>query len=505
MRHGARADAALPRSEASIHVPTMSRRSIASVLVLLAAASAVAGPTFEEVPDAGSSPSTAQPVSGAGTGGRIKGELTATADADDFEDMYLVCINDPNAFSATVDPMATDFDTQLWLFRLDGTGILGNDNNAAAFPTIYSRLLPAANDGSGSAVTAPGLYLLAISSKANKPLSQGGPIFHDATVAGVEITGPDGPGGEQPISGWSHARGTVGGHYAINLTGVKPFEVPCEIACPAGAAIDADAFDCAPFAADVNGGCSEPGNPLQTIGALSPGDYRAVCGTTGVESDGSGPVHKDRDWFRFATTAPGYLYGSLVSETLAGPPIANVRLTLFKGDDCATQVEIGSIAGGACPLSFGPLPVTADTYVLSVTLDGGLAAGPACPAQYVLWLHERPTAFAACADPAAANCFLRHPSAGCDKPLCCDDVCMIDPSCCEAAWDGGCVGLALNVCIGPPCPADLNGDNVVGGADLAILLGQWGGGPGSQSDLTDDGTVDAADLAVLLGAWGDCG
>ncbi len=49
-------------------------------------------------------------------------------------------------------------------------------------------------------------------------------------------------------------------------------------------------------------------------------------------------------------------------------------------------------------------------------------------------------------------------------------------------------------------PGDLNGDGVVNAADLAILLGQWGG-PGS-ADLNGDGTVSAADLAILLGAWG---
>lgn len=48
-------------------------------------------------------------------------------------------------------------------------------------------------------------------------------------------------------------------------------------------------------------------------------------------------------------------------------------------------------------------------------------------------------------------------------------------------------------------PADLNGDGFVNGADLAMLLGQWGS-PGS-ADLTGDGVVDGADLAILLGAW----
>ena len=52
------------------------------------------------------------------------------------------------------------------------------------------------------------------------------------------------------------------------------------------------------------------------------------------------------------------------------------------------------------------------------------------------------------------------------------------------------------------CAADLSGDGVVDGADLADLLSQWGG-PGT-ADLTGDGNVDGADLAALLAAWGAC-
>ncbi|HMN97174.1 MAG TPA: hypothetical protein PKC43_11850 [Phycisphaerales bacterium] len=50
--------------------------------------------------------------------------------------------------------------------------------------------------------------------------------------------------------------------------------------------------------------------------------------------------------------------------------------------------------------------------------------------------------------------------------------------------------------------ADLDGDGVVDGADLGILLGAWGEtGPGLPADLDGNGTVDGADLGILLGAW----
>jgi hypothetical protein len=61
-------------------------------------------------------------------------------------------------------------------------------------------------------------------------------------------------------------------------------------------------------------------------------------------------------------------------------------------------------------------------------------------------------------------------------------------------------GCAAN-CTALPCPADFNGDRVVAGADLGMLLGGWGG---PDYDLNGDGISDGADLGILLGAWGNC-
>jgi hypothetical protein len=55
----------------------------------------------------------------------------------------------------------------------------------------------------------------------------------------------------------------------------------------------------------------------------------------------------------------------------------------------------------------------------------------------------------------------------------------------------------------PPCPADLNDDGTVNGADLTILLGEWGT-KDSIFDLNGDGLIDGADLTVLLSNWGEC-
>ena len=58
----------------------------------------------------------------------------------------------------------------------------------------------------------------------------------------------------------------------------------------------------------------------------------------------------------------------------------------------------------------------------------------------------------------------------------------------------------------PPCAvADLFADGVVNGADLGILLSQWGpASANTVSDLNRDGSVDGADLGYLLNSWGPC-
>jgi len=55
----------------------------------------------------------------------------------------------------------------------------------------------------------------------------------------------------------------------------------------------------------------------------------------------------------------------------------------------------------------------------------------------------------------------------------------------------------INVCI-----ADFNGDGVVDGADLGLLLSAWG--TSLDRDLSGDGIVDGVDLGILLALWGPC-
>lgn len=97
---------------------------------------------------------------------------------------------------------------------------------------------------------------------------------------------------------------------------------------------------------------------------------------------------------------------------------------------------------------------------------------------------------------------------GCDDFQCCSLLCDLDQFCCFVAWDELCVAEAAKFCdphlLCPQlCPANLDEDCDVDGADLGILLAAWET-VGTCADLSHDGPVDGADLGVLLAAWGPC-
>jgi formylglycine-generating enzyme required for sulfatase activity len=68
--------------------------------------------------------------------------------------------------------------------------------------------------------------------------------------------------------------------------------------------------------------------------------------------------------------------------------------------------------------------------------------------------------------------------------------------------------VALLLCTSPTlaqvdaCASDLNGDGIVAGADLALVLGSWGPCKTCDGDVNGDHVVDGVDLAFVLTRWG---
>lgn len=63
------------------------------------------------------------------------------------------------------------------------------------------------------------------------------------------------------------------------------------------------------------------------------------------------------------------------------------------------------------------------------------------------------------------------------------------------------LGVDTCLCPGDEFSGDLNGDGQVNGADITVLLSQWGPCPECLADLDGDDAVGGADITILLGNW----
>jgi hypothetical protein len=123
-----------------------------------------------------------------------------------------------------------------------------------------------------------------------------------------------------------------------------------------------------------------------------------------------------------------------------------------------------------------------------------------------------------CGTDVAGSCYLPNGTAGCDNLSCCTDVCALDASCCDLAWDEPCVSLALVLCAecgspqagscyesngGPGCD-DLDCCSVVCADDPFCCAVLWDGFcvEGAFQFCTDCGDDIAGDCCVANGSTG---
>jgi len=168
--------------------------------------------------DAGDLPATAQVVLGSGPLTAITGNLGASD-----VDMYQIIICDPLNFEATTVGGAT-FDTQLWLFDLNGNGVLHNDDDPST-GVLQSRI--GANAGLVNGTTPwstwqpvnlqAGLYYIAISRYNRDPRNAANALIWNNSPFGQQRT-PDGPGAPGPVDNWFGTTAAAGA-YTIYLQG----------------------------------------------------------------------------------------------------------------------------------------------------------------------------------------------------------------------------------------------------------------------------------------------
>ncbi|MFA6044414.1 MAG: hypothetical protein WC718_05470 [Phycisphaerales bacterium] len=156
--------------------------------------------------DAGESLFDPQQVTGSGSLTSVGGSISFNGADSDF---FLINICDPASFFADTAAGTGGggdlTDTQLWLFKTDGTGVEFNDDTTG----VRARI-------DASFVVDPGNYILGISGYNRDAIdADGSLIWNNAPFGGVRA--PDGPGAFNPIAGWTGTSAT--GAYRIDLGG----------------------------------------------------------------------------------------------------------------------------------------------------------------------------------------------------------------------------------------------------------------------------------------------
>jgi hypothetical protein len=225
---------------------------------------------------------------------------------------------------------------------------------------------------------------------------------------------------------------------------------------------------------------------LITTGGISPEQrvFAATFGDTGISGFTANPGFDALP----ATFAVGYRIGFNIRSALS----------VWNGGQFEATDPAGPLVGERLKLSFLTANVTSGAgsvpgFSLAVQSDGGwhrhlsfyLLAGTGTPAPdsgvYLLELELWST------DPAVQQ----------SAPfwLVMNHVSSAEQQAAATAW-------VIDNLLPSPCPADIQGDGVVDGTDLAFVLGAWGGS--GAADVNGSGVVDGSDLTIVLGAWGAC-
>lgn len=158
-------------------------------------------------------------------------EITGVTDdaASDFLDAYLFSIEDSMEFSASTQNGST-FDTVLYLFEMNGAGLLANDDISAV--STRSRLVASSNDGTGINV-GPGIYFLVVTGFQIDAVDSADQLLFDIPIGdNTQISGPDG-GGMNQLDDWvdNSVLGVAAtGSYTVTLTGAGIIPTPGSVA-----------------------------------------------------------------------------------------------------------------------------------------------------------------------------------------------------------------------------------------------------------------------------------
>ena len=435
------------------------------VLALLCSGILTAGATadslgpniIEDDDDAANVPSEAKKAKSGGgqiltLAGSLDGEgggFAARGAEGDYQDLWLIYIDNPAEFSASTVPGSgsATFDSRLFLFRPDGRGLLyANDSQG----TLQTFLGNEATTGDLK-LDKPGIYCLGIAGnpvEARTALNE--PMFPPAN--GDQTAAPTAAGLSSPVTGWDPFVGGTG-EYVIRLNGVSGIPFAC-----------GEGGDC--YRANPGPGCNDL-ECCTIVGAMDPfcvdnvwdlqcaNLARMKCVSCGAPDTGDcDTVHP----------TPFCADGECCSQVCAVDPtccydawdagcvsIAGETCTAPCNPDCREDFNDDGVKDGA------DLGVLLASWGLKGCTDldrNGATDG----ADLGLFLGAPPCR--RCGTLKSGGCLVPNNSPGCNEAECCEDVCELDPVCCQETWDGLCVTLAKENCA-PTCGQENAGDCLI--------------------------------------------
>lgn len=174
--------------------------------------------------------------------------------------------------------------------------------------------------------------------------------------------------------------------------------------------------------------------------------------------------------------------GGTIGPPLPGEPVEVLfAMSNDSKEPIATPLHISMIHAD---LNSGPIPITLDDLPPGVPKEGFLELGPGESTEIpvvVTFVEHVPFQM--------FDLVLATDFDGNDEM---DDV-----------WSFGFASRVEQSRAGKPCPGDVAISGIVDGADLTLILGNWGE-KGGAGDANNDGVIDGGDIAVVLGSWGPC-
>ena len=476
-------------------------RTVAALLSAFLAATVTAdslGPNIIEDDDASNEPSEGKKAKGPPSpiltlSGNLEGNTSgggfmARGEVGDYQDCWLIYIANPAEFSASTVPGSgsATFDSRLFLFRPDGRGLLYANDSGGTLQTFLGN-----ESTSGDfKIDKPGIYCLGIAGNPVQPrTADDQPMFPPANAD--QTAAATAEGFVSPLVGWSPFVGATG-EYVIRLNGVRGIPFTC-----------GEGGDC--YRDNPGPGCADL-ECCTIVGAMDPycvdtrwdvqcaNLARMKCVACGAPDSGACDVVGQTPYCsdgaccrKVCLVDPTCCYDAWdagcvgVASEICGEACNPDCREDFNGDGVRNGADLGLM------LAAWGRPGCTDLDGSGATDGGDLGlflASPSCPK---------------CGGLERGGCLVPNDSPGCDETACCEEICGLDPVCCQDSWDEACAGLAKEQCA-PTCGQDDAGDCLVadpspGCSDAACCTAVCDVLPRCCIDFWDQNCVD---LAVSL-------